>query len=126
MQKALTDTEDLFQGYRNSDPATSKRAYLNTKITHGSHRHLLLSEYYKTSLEQEFPTRGLTDEEAGERSALIKKTKCPWKRCSELRKLGYIVPNGQERKSSTNQYQMVCIITMEGIRALERIELTRR
>lgn len=124
MQKALTDTEDLFQGYRNSDPLTSKRAFLNTKIRHGSQRHLLLREYYKTSLEQEFPTRGLTDEEAGLRASHLKESRCPWKRCSELRQLGYIIPNGEERKSSANQYQRVCIITTEGVNAIKRIELT--
>lgn len=109
------------QGYRKKDPVTSKKAYENSKIRHGSQQHKLLQEYYRKSLEQEFPTLGLTDEEAGIRTGLTQKPRCCyWKRCSELRQMSLIIPNGEQRKSTANEAQIVCIITSKGIKALQQ------
>ena len=110
------------QNYRNADPETSKTAGKNAGIRAGSQRHIILLSYFEESQRQEFPTLGLTDEEAGNVSGLSRKPKCCyWKRCSELRELGLIVPNGEKRNSSANELQMVCIITNKGIDLLKKI-----
>ena len=110
------------QNYRNTDPETSKTAGKSAGIRAGSQRHTILLAYFAESQRQEFPTLGLTDEEAGNISGLSRKTECCyWKRCSELRELGLIIPNGEKRNSSANELQMVCIITNSGIALLEKI-----
>ena len=110
------------QNYRNTDPETSKTAGKSAGIRAGSQRHSILLAYFAESQRQEFPTLGLTDEEAGNVSGLSQKPKCCyWKRCSELRELGLIIPNGEKRNSSVNELQMVCIITNTGISMLKKI-----
>lgn len=122
-QRSIAST----RGYRKTDPPTSKKAYRNSQIRHGSQQHQLLQEYHKIALEQEFPTLGLTDEEAGVRTGLFRKPKCCyWKRCSELRQMLLIRPNGEQRRSSANEAQIVCIITEKGQQALKKILLTKR
>ena len=106
--------------YRRSDPETPKSAGKSAKIRAGTQRHALLLAYLIESELEEFPTRGLTDEEAGNISRLSLKPKCCyWKRCSELREMGLIAPNGEQRHSSANEKQMVCIITSKGIRCIK-------
>ena len=106
--------------YRNSDPNTSKLAGERALIRAGSQRHSLLLVYMNEANKHEFPQRGLTDEEAGNLSGLSKKPKCCyWKRCSELRMLDLIMPNGEHRLSSANEKQMVCILTKRGLDLLK-------
>lgn len=110
------------KGYRQNDPITSKKAYEGTKFRHNSQSFKILHAYYDVSLQQEFPTLGLTDEEAGEQTGLIKKPRCCyWKRCSELRQMSLIIPNGEHRRSSANEDQAVCIITLRGIEAIKKL-----
>lgn len=73
---------------------------------------LLLAEYAHRD--------GLTDEEAGLFSGLAQRPKCCyWKRCSELRASGFIVPTGETRISSAGSAMQVCAITPEGLEALK-------
>jgi hypothetical protein len=61
----------------------------------------------------------MTDEEAGLASGLALKPKCCyWKRCSELRAMGLIIPTGETRLSSAGSAMQVCEITQEGKEAL--------
>ena len=61
------------QNYRNTDPETSKTAGKSAGIRAGSQRHTILLAYFAESQKQEFPTLGLTDEEAGNISGLAEK-----------------------------------------------------
>jgi hypothetical protein len=101
---------------RATDPRTSADAAKSASIRSGSQRAIILKVY----ADQPF---GLTDEEAGDISGLSENRKCCyWKRCSELRQMGFITPTGQHRKSSANENQMVCVITNNGRRVLSQIE----
>jgi hypothetical protein len=102
--------------FRATDPGTSERAAKNASVRSGSQRHIILKVY------GDYPF-GLTDEEAGDISGLSENRKCCyWKRCSELRQMGFITPTGQHRKSSANENQMVCVITSYGRMKLTEIE----
>ena len=94
--------------FRIDDPITSVKAGEDVKPRRMSQRDLILAAYVNAEM-------GLTDEDAGYKSGLAQKPKCCyWKRCSELRKLGLIEPNGKTRLSSANSFQMVCVITAAG------------
>ena len=109
-------------GHRLQDPETSRIASKNVAFRKNSQLAKLLNEYYEKYNSQEFPTIGMTDEEAGLHSGLIKKPRCCyWKRCSELRKGGLIKPNGEKRESSANELQAVCIITEKGIDVAKKL-----
>ena len=96
--------------FRNSDPITSALGAGNVKPRRTSQAMLLLVEYQHG---------GLTDEEAGMASGLALKPKCCyWKRCSELRAEGFIIPTGETRASSAGSAMQVCEITEEGRQAL--------
>ena len=100
-------------GVRRNNGATSKSGAQAMTVRAGSQRHLILSRY---ALEP------LTDEEAGRMSNLASRPKCCyWKRCSELRQAGYIVPTGETRVSSAGVEQQVCKITLEGRQVLASI-----
>ena len=95
---------------RHTDPETSRLGAEDVKIRRDSQKMQLLIEYAKEPL---------TDEDAGYASKLAMKPGCCyWKRCSELRELGLIAPNGEKRMSLAGSLQMVCCITPAGRRAL--------
>ncbi|MCX6934124.1 MAG: hypothetical protein NTZ29_15815 [Verrucomicrobia bacterium] len=81
---------------RASDPATSRAAArsLDTRTILGQ----LCAAYADAG------AVGLTDEEAGAR---IGKPGA-WKRCSDLRRLGYIVATGETRTGSSGRKAIVC------------------
>ena len=56
----------------------------------------------------------LTDEQAVEVSGFVG----GWKRCSDLRRLGYIKDTGDRRTTQGGCKAMVCAITPAGIEAL--------
>jgi hypothetical protein len=96
--------------FRSADPITSVLGGGNVKPRRTSQAMLLLAEYLHG---------GMTDEEAGMASGLALKPKCCyWKRCSELRAMGLIIPTGETRLSSAGSAMQVCEITQEGEKAL--------
>ena len=112
----------LFASARTSDPITSQlnRDAFSKKMTQ---RDALLRTYaiewfnYEKSFGEWCHTDGgLTDEECGQRTWWVNATMydariCYWKRCSELRKLGFIEPTGWTRASDCGHLQQVCQIT---------------
>jgi hypothetical protein len=67
---------------------------------------------------------GLTDDQAAGKAGLL--TACYWKRCGELRALGYIAPEHEDGKPITRMggsgsARIVCWITDEGTARLEEI-----
>jgi hypothetical protein len=99
-------------GYRATDPATSREAALRP-FNRTSSRALLLATYGRCH-------DGLIDEEAGLLSGV--QSRCPWKRCSELRAHGLIEPTGDVRMSTAGANQQVCRITFAGRRMLGLID----
>lgn len=100
------------QFFRNTDPMTSVQGATDVKPRRASQAMLLLAEYAHRD--------GLTDEEAGLFSGLAHRPKCCyWKRCSELRAAGLIIPTGETRLSSAGSMMQVCAITEEGERAFK-------
>jgi hypothetical protein len=98
-------------GVRRNDGATSTGGAKAIVVRGGSQRAKLLVEYFRT--------HDLTDEEAGTASGLALLPKCCyWKRCGELRQAGYIMPTGETRISSAGVEQQVCMITIEGMKAV--------
>ena len=98
-------------GVRANDGTTSKAGAKSLRVRAGSQRAKLLVEYFRT--------HDLTDEEAGKMSNLASMPKCCyWKRCGELRQAGYITPTGETRTSSAGVEQQVCMITVEGMKAI--------
>ena len=90
--------------FRNTDPMTSIQGAADVKPRKATQAMRLLAEYQHRD--------GLTDEEAGLFSGLIKTGY--WKRCSELRLNGYIIPTGETRVGSQGSLMMVCAITEVG------------
>jgi len=95
--------------HREPDQPTSVQGAKDVKHRRTSQAMLLLIEY---------KLHDLTDEEAGARSGLIRRSRCYWKRCSDLRSAGYIVNTGKTRIGSAGSAQMICAITPEGLAAL--------
>jgi hypothetical protein len=107
------DPDSLFYNaplHRVPDRPTSIQGATDVKPRRVTQAMLLLIEYRN---------HDLTDEEAGARSGLIRRSRCYWKRCSELRSAGYIVNTGKTRIGSAGSSQMVCAITPEGLAALD-------
>ena len=97
--------------FRTADPVTSVQGAADVKPRRVSQAMLLLSIYEYADL---------TDEQAGDLSGLAKRPKCCyWKRCSELRAKGYIIPTGETRISSAGSAMQVCAITEERRQALK-------
>ena len=97
--------------FRSTDPITSALGAGDVKPRRQTQAMQLLAEYAHRD--------GLTDEEAGLFSGLLSRPKCCyWKRCSELRAKGLIVPTGFTRLSSAGSAMQVCTITAEGRKAL--------
>jgi hypothetical protein len=123
----MSEQLGLFTAARNTDPATSQ-VNRDAFIKKTSQRDMILMTYkrhYEDNLLC-FPdgtdgAQGLTDEQAGMGTSWLNANMyeyriCYWKRCSELRKLGFIEPTGETRLSSAGQPQQVCKITVEGRR----------
>ncbi len=89
--------------FRATDPDTSR----NTVPRRGSQAMTILALYDNIG--------GLTDEQAVEISELVG----GWKRCSDLRRLGFITDTGDRRKTLGGCQAMVCRITPAGIEALK-------
>ena len=87
--------------FRASDPDTSRQAVPRR----GSQAMSILSLYLKGNL---------TDEQAVEVSGFVG----GWKRCSDLRNLGFITDTGERRTLSSGKQGMVCAITPAGKEAL--------
>jgi hypothetical protein len=82
---------------RSSDPPTSRRAADSLDPRSLLHR---LARVYEAA-----GAAGLTDEEAAAQAGIP----TAWKRCSDLRRLGYIKTNGATRVGSSGRDQMVCV-----------------
>ena len=81
---------------RRTDPRTSRAAAASLD----ARGHLgILSRAYREAGE-----RGLTDEEAATATGLAS----AWKRCSDLRRLGFIVATGGTRRGSSGRDGIVC------------------
>lgn len=98
--------------FRVDDPDTSAKAARDVKPRQGSQAFLLLEQYGKHRL-------GLTDEEAGTFSGLAQRNAGYWKRCSDLRRLGFITDSKTRRLGLSGSEMMVCVLTAKGIEALK-------
>jgi hypothetical protein len=113
--KEIVNEAVIIPLFRNSDPTTSKKAGKSVAQRSPSQREILLKAYSGGV--------GYTDEEAGVVTGLIHKPRCCyWKRCSELRAMGYIVPTGDYAKSTAGELQMICCITAAGERHLRTLD----
>ena len=83
---------------RSSDPSTSKRA---AKVLDANGQLAAL-----TALFREAGSNGLTAEEAGDRAGFDG----AWKRCSDLLRLGVIVPTGKTRMARSGRAQRIMCI----------------
>ena len=88
--------------FRATDPDTSRNAIPRR----GSQAMSILGLYLRGDL---------TDEQAVEVSGLVG----GWKRCSDLRRLGFIRDTGDRRTTQGGCKAMVCAITPAGIEALK-------
>ncbi len=88
---------------RSSDPQTSKDAAGMNARARDTHRHQLLMAYWSNY--------AMTDEEAGEFTGVHQ----AWKRCSELRKMGYIEATGKTKITKSGGRARVCRITDSGL-----------
>lgn len=92
---------------RREDPSTSRQADEQSRPRRASQAMRILEAY---------ATHGaLIDESAVIHAGVTG----GWKRCSDLRRLGYIAPTGAELPTSMGAAAQVCAITQEGRRALE-------
>lgn len=86
----------LFALARTSDPITSRKAGLSVDPRG---QLAALSRAYEAA-----GVRGMTDEEAATATGIA----AAWKRCSDLRRLGYIVATGETRRGSSGRDGIVC------------------
>jgi len=97
---------------RTNDHYTSIAGAQSVKLRRIPQAMTLLGAYYDAP-------NGLTDDEAGIQTGLAAQPKCCyWKRCSELRTLGYIEKSDNVRFSTASHLVMVCYITTKGAKAL--------
>jgi len=87
--------------FRATDPDTSRQG----APRRGSQAMSILALYLKGNL---------TDDQAVEVSGFVG----GWKRCSDLRSLGFISDTGERRKVTSGKLGMVCAITPAGKEAL--------
>ena len=103
---------DLFSdaaAARASDPPTSKAAAKAVRVRAGSQCGALLRAFVMAG------EHGLTDEEAAYVTRLVEnRSACWWKRCSDLRELGLIVPTGATRPGAAGSARMVSAVTLAG------------
>ena len=104
---------------RSSDPATSQ-TNKDAFVKKMSQRDMILFTYHRFVQTNVVPFMfGMTDEEVGRHTKIDGQSMydlriCYWKRCSELRKLGFIHATGETRLSSAGQPQQVCVLTERG------------
>lgn len=92
---------------RSTDPVTSHVAAADVKMRAGSYRVRLLRVYQRAN------GSALTDRQA---SALAELPEGGWKRCSELRRGGYITENGDPViEPATGALVMACVVTEKGL-----------
>lgn len=96
---------------RRTDSSTSVDGAKAVTIRAGSHRTKLLEVYALYG-------NAMTDEAAGILSGLHAKNAGYWKRCSELRRAGFIIATGQTAMSLNGSMQQCCRITDSGRKAL--------
>jgi hypothetical protein len=94
--------------FRSTDPEGSSNGARHIKPRQGSQAMTLLRVYTGHSV------YGLTDEEAAQLAGVHH----GWKRCADLRRLGYIEPTGAQRPTMAGVNAMVCRITQAGYEAL--------
>ncbi len=94
--------------FRNTDPEGSENGAKHITYKRTSQIMRLLAVY------NEHPIYGLLDETA----AAIAGINGGWKRCADLRRLGFIKPTGDMAPTVAGVNAMVCRITSEGMEAL--------
>lgn len=94
--------------HRKDDWSTSVEGAKSVALRAGTQKRRLLEAYAEGAT--------LTDEEAAERAELTHT--CYWKRCGELRDLGYIEFTGETRTGGAGVQRIVCSITPNGRLAL--------
>jgi len=95
--------------FRNTDPEGSQNGAKHVKPRRASQAMRLLAIY------AENPIMGLTDEEASSQAGILH----GWKRCSDLRRLGFIEDAATMRETTSGVNAMVCRITQAGLEALK-------
>lgn len=95
--------------FRNTDPEGSVNGAKHVKPRRTSQAMRLLAVY------AEHHIYGLTDETAAHFAGI----QHGWKRCSDLRRLGYIAATGEQACTLSGVMAMVCRITPEGLEALK-------
>ena len=96
--------------FRATDPDTSAKAADDVRLRQGTQAYKLLEEYI-------LHRQGLTDEEAGVFSGLASRGAGYWKRCSDLRRMGFIEDTGVRREGVSGSSMMVCVFTPAGFEA---------
>lgn len=95
--------------FRATDPDTSKAAAQSVQKALGARLERLLSVYSRN-----YPD-ALTDEQACAEAEMYTGG---WKRCSDLRRLGFIKDSGERRLVSSGRMAICCKITRLGVEAL--------
>lgn len=99
---------------RSNDPDTSKQAACENKLYRNELMRSLLMAFLAAG------QTGFTDEEAGERVVGLL-NRSWWKRCSDLRAVGFIEPTGEKRRTSQGSLARVSRITKSGCSAVTRV-----
>ena len=95
--------------FRATDPDTSANGARHITPKRGSQAMRILAVY------AEHPIYGLTDEAAAAWAGITH----GWKRCADLRRLGFIQSIGETRATVAGVQAMVCRITQQGLEALK-------
>jgi hypothetical protein len=95
--------------FRCTDPQGSVNGARHIKPRQGSQAMTILRVYVAHTV------YGLTDEEAAQLAGVHH----GWKRCADLRRLGYIEQTGAQRPTLAGVNAMVCRITQAGFEALQ-------
>jgi len=106
-------TRWLDDDVRKSDPATSHHAAEDNRPRRMTQATRLLLAYADGW--------ALSDEEAVKKAGLAT-AGSPWKRCSDLRKAGYIQPTGELVLTAHGSKAQVCIVTEKGVQEIRRID----
>ena len=109
-----------FVGARNTDPDTSHMAADQIRERHGEDLRNFTRRNQKWPLLNAYAALlDATDDEAHELAGIV--SKCPWKRCSELRQVGFITRVNERVDPKTKATVMVCQITPAGIEKLREL-----
>lgn len=103
------DLLERLPNVRKADPVTSHAAAQKNRKKRPTQAMRILAEY----LHGEY-----TDEEVTRHAGIPG----GWKRCSDLRRLGYIAPTGKLAPTSMGVMAQVCAITHAGHTALREVE----